>query len=443
MKYLQLHMYDRKKITLFILLIATVILGGVSLYLATQINQSQAPDDSEAADVNDDDCRPINSVFSGACLQTTESACKGATSSITSGTCCSFNEGSSQCNSKAGAASYCSQVNCGNFASNETTCTTSSVTLLNICTWHGAAPATPCTVPGTTQTVSVNGSFCGSSTSYRNYTCSSAGAAATGTSQCCDGRTWNGSACVTTTGGGQTGTDNCTQGGQTITHGATSCIDGTNYSCSNGTVTPGGSCGTTTGGTTTGTPTCSNEAPIKAQLLTPKNNSVVNTASVTLSWNKNGSFGVNCAGNTNEYKVRVLVVGLNESCPASSGLSNVATIQAGTGDGDGNFSHNITVQDDTKVCWTIRKRNGALATDTGIRNFVVNLADTNPAPGDDTDDGSSSVIVDTGNVAGADSSLPATAIISDELDPLILGMILVIVGLTLYKFDFGRRKEEV
>ncbi len=402
-------MYDRKKVTLFILLIATVVLGGLSLFLAIQINQSQAPDDSEASGGR---CAPRYSELSGLCAQgLTQSGCTPIIFQTSGINCCDF-DGTS-CSTRAGAPSYCSAAGCAGLT--QSSCVSSSanaITINNVCTWA----TTGCFAPGG-QTIPEGSSLCNSGTSNRRYSCINGNETNSGNplalNECCNNLTWNGTSCVAPVIPDPDPVD-------------PDPVDPDPVDPVDPTPDPGNN-----------TSSCTNTAPVQAQLLNPRNNSVVNTTTVTLSWDRVGGFGTNCSGNINEFRVRAKVVGLTEACPSeSSGLDNIATVQPGTGDGNGIFSYNLAVQDDTKVCWSIRKRNGALATNTGIRSFTVDLQTVSPTTGGDTDNGSGSVTGDVEIPGTTGGNLPATAIISDELDPILLGMLLIIVGLVFYKFDF-------
>jgi hypothetical protein len=477
-------MYDRKKITLFVLLIATVLLGGVSLFLATQINQNQSPDDSQAGEGI---CSPRNTGIDPACSSKGEQDCLSASISIDYSNCCSkvFQAGVGDvCTEKTGGPAYCSRVSCE--ATNTDDNCAGPLRIDSVCKWT-AATVNSCKIPGNSASVLVGETACLNGT---NYTCAQAGSNAT-VSGCCNGYTSQGGICVppsnsSCTQSGQTiahnqtscinninyrcnngavtnlgscttggGTASCTQSGEEISHGNTACINGTNYTCNNGTATPGGSCSTdpvtppTQPGGSTGS-TCTPTAPVKAKLTGPGNGAVINSNTVTLTWDRNGSWGVGCPENINQFRVRVAVVGVSDACPTDTSLGSYSRVGVVEGGPTGAF--NLTVEDDKKYCWLIRKNNSDVSTDSGVRSFTVNIEEEEIDPGVDEDltPGGEEIIDEeivpitqaSGGVpTGSGTALPDTAIVSDELDPILIGMLLVIIGLTLYKFDFGKKRE--
>jgi hypothetical protein len=470
-------MYDRKKITLFVLLIATIILGGVSLFLATQINNNQSPDDSQAGNQvckRKDNAAEIEGItdltafcssksvdtcgaYPNSCeLVTQTSSCGVAGQVILPGAVACIDSIRYRCdNGTPTNLGSCIGGACGNV-------------LESCCSDNKCNGGLACNSAGKCATAVAPGGSCTPNEEVTDV-CTGSGLCCT----CASGSKCLGSGftscttyCASLSGGSTSGgTASCSQNGEIISHGNTACIDGTNYTCTNGTATPGSSCttdpGTSTGGSTGSTCTPSN--PQKAKFIAPGRDAVLNTTTVTLQWQRNGTFGVACPTNDNKYRVKLLAVGLSESCPTSSlEIPNLpGQIEPGTSD-EGTFNYQINVQDDTKYCWAIRKNNGDTVADTAVRSFTVNIEETSPTTGGGGDDGTgttTSAPIDedpttggnnatsstggtvAGSIAGDNTALPETAIISDELDPIILGMILVIIGLTLYKFDFGRKVE--
>jgi hypothetical protein len=490
-------MYDRKKITLFVLLIATVLLGGVSLFLATQINQNQSPDDSQAGTVS---CTPMYSDAGVACVGNTEIECEGQNKfPIPTGRCCEVTP-SKTCIPRTNTnLSYCSQVPCGGiYDGTVESCINNTVTI-TACEFKVIDSPTPTTCSFGGSTIALNQTACDSGN--KEYKCVTAGQAAVFQNKCCNNKIWNGTSCVsptpvdpsdpsscsvqgtTITHGGEAcvggrvyecndgtptnigpcttggtsggGTASCSQSGEIISHGNTACINGTNYTCSNGTATAGSSCSTdpvtppTQPGGSTGS-TCTPTAPVKAKLTGPGNNAVINSNTVTLTWDRNGSWGVGCPENINQFRVRVAVVGVSEACPTDTSLGSYSRVGVVEGGPTGAF--NLTVEDDKKYCWLIRKNNSDVSTDSGVRSFTVNIEEEEVDPGVDEDltpggeeiiDEEVVVVTQSGGgvPTGDATALPDTAIVSDELDPILLGMVLVIIGLTLYKFDFGKKRE--
>ncbi len=441
-------MYDRKKVTLFILLIATVVLGGLALFLAVQLNNNQAPDDSAAgAGV----CKGIQPGNDEICSVRTEGNCNGLCIWVPTPTVCTIV-------GQTGTVGP-GQTRCDSFTNyQEYSCPASGGVNATL-TGNTCEPQTTprCSAPGG-QVINEGSSLCNSGTNFQRYSCINGNAAGSnaalalnefcrpaggqctqgGVTECASGFCCNcaggakcsangsGSDCTSICGGSSTATATAGGGDTTATATATATAGGNNSGGGN-------------------TSTCTSTAPTAARLTGPANGAVLNTTTATLSWDRNGTFGEGCANQNNQFRVRMMTVGLNEACPTNTN-NNSAYSRVGTVDGGPTGSFNLTVENGKKYCWTIRKHNGAQATDSGVRYFTVDIATPNPVVSVTTgipEEETSGTTTSDPDTTATGGYLPGTAIISDELDPILLGMLLIIVGLVFYKFDIPSFKRNV
>jgi len=102
---------------------------------------------------------------------------------------------------------------------------------------------------------------------------------------------------------------------------------------------------------------CSNSAPSAPSLTSPGNGSQLSTSTVTLSWNHNNQFGINCGGNNNQFQV---FLEAGDSTPDNI----VCTLNSSTKE------CNVTVSDNQTYFWKVRATNGAVSTDSATWAFT-------------------------------------------------------------------------
>lgn len=368
-------MYDRRKITLFIFVILTFVLAGVAIFLAIQVNESQAPDDSLASGGT---CVGVysESVSYNCVGQPNSTSCLNQDIAVRASSCCDWNPNSKACTSKtSGAPSFCSQMECSGNSGNFDGCANSTI-IIDACRWVASSTPAPVTCGGTP----IGGTRCGPSN--RTETCQSSG---------------------------------------------------------NWTVT-GGSCGATPAPTPAPTRECT---PGQSQCDTSNN--------VMRSCDNNGNWyhTTQRCGTTNTTGASTTTTGGTPSTTGTTSGSSATSSSTTTGGGSGNpvtCTPNATRCNNGNIVQCLADGTGEVITQaggcapqsgtTGTTSTTVGGTTSAPPATNTTGTQATSSSVTTGTT---NTPLPDTALISDDLDPILLGMVLIIIGLTLYKVDFRKQ----
>lgn len=130
-----------------------------------------------------------------------------------------------------------------------------------------------------------------------------------------------------------------------------------------------------TGGQSTSS-SCTPIAPTVVKLVSPRNNTEIVENKVTLSWNKNGSFGKECFdnGKPDRFVLRYTTVNIGKDCPANNNTRYKSRELVEKVKGQQDYSVELSnLTNNKKYCWFIRKRNGQQASTSNIRSFITNF----------------------------------------------------------------------
>jgi len=127
------------------------------------------------------------------------------------------------------------------------------------------------------------------------------------------------------------------------------------------------------------TPSCTNTRPSAPTLSSPGDGISSRENEILLVWKELGvnDWGLNCAGNNNQYYLYVKSVGEDNPCPDFNSLVSGADFIFSL-DGDDDSDSDIFVEKklsdlswETKYCWGVRASNGALSADSSIWSFKI------------------------------------------------------------------------